>query len=493
MALDIRTPGVYIQELDAFTNSIVPVPTAVPAFVGYTAQAKIGKQSLLNKPTKISSMMDYLNYFGKGPSPKYTYTADPGNTQNPKGFTLTAPTDSFNMYYAMQFFFANGGTDCYIVSVGNYDTAPAKAILEPGIEALKKFPEPTMLLVPDAVLLAPADYASVVQAMMMHCGSDMKSRVALIDIQNGDKALNDATTPVDTFRNIGINFSEYGTTYYPWLHTSITASSDVDFTFIVDFATTLFANSEIEAAATSYLSKQQIDTSVTTAADVDGTNEALNKGLHNALFATNPEYKAVMNDLLLQINLLPPTPAMAGIYTAVDHAVGVWKAPANVSMAMVSRPAVHLDDDEQADLNVPLDGKAVNAIRLFPGKGTIVWGARTLDGNSQDWRYISVRRTVIFIEQSIKIATEAFVFAANDSQTWNQLKSMISQFLTSVWAQGGLAGAKASDAFSVACGLGTTMTAVDILNGRLNVMVKIAVTHPAEFIIITIQQQLQKS
>jgi len=123
----------------------------------------------------------------------------------------------------------------------------------------------------------------------------------------------------------------------------------------------------------------------------------------------------------------------------------------------------------------------------------LVWGARTLDGNSQDWRYVSVRRTMIFIEQSIKIAAEAYVFEPNTASTWTNLKALVTNFLTNVWQQGALAGATAEDAFSVDIGLGVTMTPVDILDGYMKMTVKVAVTRPAEFIVITFQQQMQKS
>ena len=194
-----------------------------------------------------------------------------------------------------------------------------------------------------------------------------------------------------------------------------------------------------------------------------------------------------------KLNLLPPGAAMAGIYTMVDNTRGVWKAPANVSMSTVVAPTVNITHDDQEELNVPLSGKSINAIRSFIGEGTLVWGARTLDGNSLDWRYINVRRTMIMLEESIKIASKAYVFEPNVANTWVTIKSMISNFLTGIWKRGGLAGASPDDAFSVHVGLGDTMTPEDILEGILRVTVLVAITRPAEFIEITFQQQMQKS
>lgn len=111
----------------------------------------------------------------------------------------------------------------------------------------------------------------------------------------------------------------------------------------------------------------------------------------------------------------------------------------------------------------------------------------------QDWRYVSVRRTMIFLEQSVKAAARAYVFKPNDANTWAEVKSMISSFLTEIWKEGGLHGAQAAEAFQVAIGLGTTMTSEDILNGFMRVTVKVAVVRPAEYIVITFQQEMAKS
>jgi hypothetical protein len=100
---------------------------------------------------------------------------------------------------------------------------------------------------------------------------------------------------------------------------------------------------------------------------------------------------------------------------------------------------------------------------------------------------------MIFLEQSCKLAAQAYVFQPNDKNTWEAVKSMIGSFLTGIWKQGGLQGASASDAFSVPCGLGVTMTGDDILLGFMNVTVKVAVVHPAEFIVLTFQQQMATS
>jgi uncharacterized protein len=216
---------------------------------------------------------------------------------------------------------------------------------------------------------------------------------------------------------------------------------------------------------------------------------ALNQKLSNAL----PAYQQWQDVLIGRMSVLPPSGAMAGIFTLSDQTHDVWNTPANMIVASVTSCTVKLNDAQQGPLNVPVNGKAVNAIREFLGRGPVVWGGRTLDGNSYDWRYIQVRRTILWIEQSIKNALKPFAFAANDAQTWVTVTSMISNFLQGVWAQGGLMGDKASDAFTVQCGLPVTMTAQDILDGYMIVQVTLQMVHPAEFMELTFRQKMQSA
>ncbi|HEY8023234.1 MAG TPA: phage tail sheath C-terminal domain-containing protein [Burkholderiaceae bacterium] len=223
--------------------------------------------------------------------------------------------------------------------------------------------------------------------------------------------------------------------------------------------------------------------------DIPGNITTLDKTLR----AISPVYNNVLLAVKKRLNLLPPSAAMAGIYTLVDNSRGVWKAPANVSLNSVVSPTVNISQESQEDLNVTTAGKSINAIRTFIGEGTLVWGGRTLDGNSLDWRYINVRRTMIMLEESIRLASKAYVFEPNVANTWVTIKSMIRNFLTGIWKRGGLAGASPDDAFGVFVGLGETMTPDDILEGILRVTVLVALSRPAEFIEITFQQQMQKS
>ena len=151
--------------------------------------------------------------------------------------------------------------------------------------------------------------------------------------------------------------------------------------------------------------------------------------------------KAAIADLPL---IMPPSAAIAGIYAAVDADRGVWKAPANVSVSAVIKPTIEFSNTEQDDMNIDTTaGKSVNAIRPFVGKGTLVWGARTLAGNDNEWRYVNVRRFFIFVEESVKKATEPFTFEPNDANTWVKVQAMIENFLTTQWRAGRAAGHQA--------------------------------------------------
>src|SRR5262245_3025380 len=191
---------------------------------------------------------------------------------------------------------------------------------------------------------------------------------------------------------------------------------------------------------------------------------------------------------------LPPAAAMAGIYAAVDNSRGVWKAPANVSVAAVIQPTIAFTNVEQDQMNVDVTaGKSVNAIRPFLGKGTLVWGARTLAGNDNEWRYINVRRLFIFVEESVANACAQSGFEANDAHTGVQVQGMIENCLTTLWRAGALQGAKPEHAFYVAVGLNKSMTALDILEGRMIVEVGMAAVRPAEFIILRFSHMMAQA
>jgi phage tail sheath protein FI len=499
MAKVLATPGVYIEEKSAFSSSVVPVSTAVPAFIGYTQRATRGNKPLTNVPTRVTSLAEFEEMFGGAPKTKFTIQPEAN-----VGYTLSADQATrYLLHSCLRHFYSNGGGDCYVVSIGNYGNG-IKAIdfNDPangkGLVTLLKFMEPTLLVIPEAVLLEESDCSALQQAMLLHCGYTMKNRFAILDVFNGDKERTfDDEDVINKFREgVGANFLQWGAAYYPFLKTTVVQSTDVDFTNISnkDGLIEILTKEVVDGVAADLIREsraEQVKAEIAKIATASTAVEILL--LSDTLKVISSTFKSILSDMREILNVLPPSAAMAGVYAMVDNSINIAKSPANVSIGNVISPVVSITNESQEELNLPLTGKAINAIRAFTGKGTIVWGARTLDGNSQDWRYISVRRTMTFLEQSIKIASERYVFEPNTATTWISIKATIENFLNNQWQGGLLAGSTPTDAFSVEIGLGSTMTANDILDGMLKLTVKVAIVRPAEFIVITFQQQQQKS
>lgn len=184
---------------------------------------------------------------------------------------------------------------------------------------------------------------------------------------------------------------------------------------------------------------------------------------------------------------IPPSGSVMGIYARSDNSRGVHKAPANE----VVRACVGLDCQFNKGEQDILNPKGVNLIRVFPGQGIRVWGARTATSNPS-WKYINVRRLFIFIEETIKANTSWAVFEPNDENLWVRVKRTISVFLNGLWRSGSLAGSSPEEAFFVNIGR-DTMSQDDIDNGRLICVIGVAPVKPAEFVIFRISQKTSDS
>lgn len=469
--MQYKTPGVYIEEIAKFPPSIAAVETAIPAFIGYTERATDERGlTLRNKPRRLTSLLEYERFYGRAfpeTGVVVTIAENPANV-----FTINAALTNpqpYRMYYAMQHFFMNGGGDCYIISVGDYTSGQIdRAELQLGLEAAKEENEITLLVFPDAQrLTTDAEFYTLYGEALDQC-ADLKDRFTILDVWIDPAASNpnDLAAYVNNIQLLRngtpneIDTLKYGAAYFPNLLT------------VLDY---------------DYGARERGD-------EGDANVQIVQQGGNGVLTGTLAELKGKNNPLyfrartaIRQIPLeLPPSPAIAGVYATVDQSRGVWKAPANVSVDGVIRPVVTINNERQERLNVDdLSGKSINAIRAFVGRGpAIIWGARTLAGNDNEWRYVPVRRYFNFVEESVKNATVQFVFEPNDQNTWTRVKGMITNFLLTQWRAGALMGNTPEQAFFVKIGLNQTMTEEDIWAGYLIVEIGMAVVRPAEFIIL---------
>jgi uncharacterized protein len=442
MSVTYKTPGVYVSEAFDLKVSIPNVATAIPAFFGSVAEGG----SATPQPQRISNFLEFKTLYGSPASPAWTIAAQ-GDTFQISGNPQSGmPIGSALLYYAVQWYFLNGGGPCYIVGV----LADVPAQYTSGLNALATVDEPTLILPCGAMSMAADDYHAFCKSALAQA-HNLRDRFCILDVRGDSAAATGSqriAADVTAFRaGIGTDNMAYGAAYYPAVQTTMAWEySDAD----------LHYGSETLATMT-------------------------NKVLYAKITAWLRSLKVT----------LPPSGAVAGVYATVDQDRGVWKAPANVGLNFANRPVITIDDSEQADMNNPGDKVQVNAIRAFADKGIMVWGARTLDYQSPDWTYISVRRLFIMIEESIAKAINAYVFEPNDKSTWTNVKAAINSYLYQLWSQGALAGGKAQEAFDVQIGLGETMTQDDVLAGRMIVDVRVAPVRPAEFIVITFSQNVR--
>jgi phage tail sheath protein FI len=178
---------------------------------------------------------------------------------------------------------------------------------------------------------------------------------------------------------------------------------------------------------------------------------------------------------------MPPGGHIAGIYAQTDNHRGVWTAPANVALLGVTAISQNVTDLESDQLN----SRGIDLLRSFPAEDIKVWGARTTASEDLDWKYIPVRRLLIFIEQSVSQGIQWVVFEPNGPALWAAVSSSVQNFLAGLWKLGAFQGTTQQEAYFVRCDP-TTMTQSDLDNGRLVCLVGVAPVRPAEFVIFQI-------
>ncbi|MGX8904715.1 phage tail sheath family protein [Streptomyces netropsis] len=413
-----KSPGVYVKEAPSGSHTIGGASTSIPAFIGYTPNG------VKNTPTLVRSWKEYLTQFAT----EFEPSAEASGGKNAED----TPPDLSPLYLAEAVFgfFANGGAQCYIVSLDS--NIHATDMLGKPLTALAGVRDVSMVAFPSLWAftekqgegkevkqdpISATNGAALQQKLIDHCAA-MGDRLAILDPPYDDKNSKDASDKqVADYRSKELTTKQaFGTLYFPWI-----------------------------------------------------TVPGLDK-----------EHPSVT---------VPPSGHVAGVWAYTDATRGVFKAPANEALKGVTSLAATLTDDTQS----PLNEAGVNCLRAFPGRGLLVWGARTLtDPTDDDWRYLNVRRYVSFLRRSILDGTLWAVFEPNDERLWAGLSRTVTAFLKDQWRIGALQGPDPGKAFYVICDASNN-DATSIKNGEVHCDIGVAIVRPAEFVEFTITQKLETS
>lgn len=454
-----KTPGVYVQEENAFGSSILANATAVPVLIGFTEKMTppngeslsiIKDSGNVRTPVLIKSMLEYTQTFGgpdktgtiyvieNGIVPQSYYTAEIKKNQNSYIPGLLHPS--------VANYFANGGGSCYIVSLGTYDNANVDNVKIDFIKkAIEMAEQSTLILPTDLIRYGDKNYYNWCSQFIDYCNETKKHFCVLDVIMDASSSVLNPKDAESYRENVNSIAPKYAAAYFPYLKSLTPYAYDEDRVYF---------------------------------------NQT-------PLKPDNVKIEEIVKFLASNFINMPSSPFMAGIYNRLDNANGVWTPPANVAPTGVRGPLVNLTDQQQKGFNVDAtSGKSINAIRNFTGKGTLVWGARTNDGNSLDWRYVNVKRLFISMETDISKALQAYVFKANVHNTWVEVKTIIDSYLFSLFQDGAFAGQTPETSYQLSIGVGETMTEEDVLNGYMRVSIQVAPVRPAEFIELTFSQMV---
>ena len=537
--MSFSTPDSYFEEQTVQSLSITPGATALAVFIGYTRKAvDTDGNALTNVLTPVGSLLDYEAYFGGVECAGFDVLIDvDGNAAH-----VSATGTRSHLYQSIDLYFRNGGGSCFILSIGSSRDPVIREDFERGLAVLKNDDRPTLIVLVDAVNLGNADYYMLCNSALEQC-SELKDRFVILDVKNND---------ITAFRNgIGIANLSYGAAYYPYLNTTSVTPCDETLVSVrhgyglfekENCIRISYAGRPGEGAAISIdeAENDQEDTPHVSvagnrisllvdpgtgsapAAIIDAWKRVSEPGkfavgiagtgqdslvrqqadlvfdeeiatlADNRIKIDNPSvYASVVGALHQRKTTVPPGCVVAAAYSKTDIASGPWKAPANIVIDDVIGPVLEINNSGQEFLNDSPDGKSINALRSFVNRGTLIWGTRTLDGNSNEWRYIPVRRLFIKVESDIRRATAFAVFEPNNSFTWLKIRTMLIGYLDELWSAGALNGTTAEEAYFIRLGLGETMDDEDVKEGRLHISVGIAAVTPAEFVVLTITHNLQ--
>jgi phage tail sheath protein FI len=525
MSVTTSFPGIYIQELPAATRTITAAPTSIAVFVGYTHPYKT--VPAMGVATAISDFTEYRRLFG--------------------GLFRSDYIDP-NLPYAVRQFFNNNGAQAYVVPLW-----PSVSV--PGQASMRFYDNPPTTALGPLVFtgLEPIDANTSLVVTAKNIRQDPNNQTGLnmadIVVSYGSfvtetfRGVSLVSTSKD-FINVRINGPSTLVTVAPASGTTygfFTSATDqtVQFAYPASFQNTLnnlaasvFNRQEYIDQFAPDTSLDKIDTfnlllmpGVTDNAVLSGAlplierkrafmimdapanatadglgaqqlptlQQFLDSGVipytdHGALYFP---YLSVVDELTGNLVRLPPSGFVAGMYAQTDNNRGISKAPAGLETVLQNTlgvvPDGRLTDSRAGTLNL----QNVNAIRTFPGAGTVIFGARTfipaVGGAFDQWKYIPVRRMALFLEQTFYRSLGWVVFEPNAEPLWIAIRHSIEAFMLSLFRRGAFAGASPDEAFQVKCDSSTT-TQTDIDNGIVNILVAFAPLKPAEFVVIQIAQ-----
>lgn len=512
MPVAVSYPGVYLEELPSGVHTITGVATSIAAFVGRAWSGDV------DKATTIYSFSDYARQFG--------------------GLWSAAP-----MSGAVQQFFQNGGSQAIVVRVATRTGAGAAkaAIYTVGVggvvfEAANVGSWGSNLLITvdlntkdpinvSLFNLTIVDDPNTKNDSLGRGGSGAREIFLNLSVDPADPrfvttilaqqssllrlvsglstaapaagSVGAPTTPGDDGADIGA--SEVSAPGNATGHTGLWALDQADIFNILCIPpftpNTIDNGSATWAAAAQYCNVRRAVLLVDAPSDWDaGVHDPSTLGA--GAFSSNAAVyfpRLLAPDQNGNLQAYAPCGAVAGIFARTDVARGVWKAPAGTMAAIQGISGFQINGQESNLIDAQigaLNPLGINCLRNLPIMGPVVWGARTLDGadvKSSDWKYVPVRRTALFIEESLFRALSWVVFETNDEPLWSQIRMNVGAFMQGLFRQGAFQGQSAKEAYFVKCDKDTT-TQNDINLGVVNIVVGFAPLKPAEFVVIQIQQ-----
>ena len=443
-------------------NLLVPTlfsqDTAVPVFLGYTEKAENDSGNDLKlQPHLVHSMADFEANFGFA-APEAGIEIDFGydDAGNLVANCQKSLQQRYSFYYCIQMFFANGGGKCYIISIGNYSVIPEIRFtdFESGLSKVSAILDATLLSFPEAVYLRNSDEYYYLLDTAIAITEENSLLFVLADLWQGNLNVSQA---MDVFRQ------------YAFQYTHLLGNGAIFFPQIISELAINFGD----------LSRIRI---------INGDAEDL-AALKTANYL---QYILGINILQKLENLVPASTVIAAKFSVNDKMNGIWNVPSAVPLNLVEKTDLAIDDAIQQKLNHdPVSGKSINALRKFPKRGVLIWGARTMDSRNTETRYISVMRMKQHVRETVRKAAETFHSEENNMMTWRRLKLLIEQYLFKLWKAGALAGNLSHEACFVRVGVGTTMTEVDVQQKKLKVLTGLAFTKPSEFQLISIEVKMK--